>query len=249
MRKIILTLGLCILGFCVLGGNKSSGKKAPDKTVIAEVLGNKISARNKKHLRYLIFGRLLDNYRKENKIKPTKEEIIAFVNKMQDQEKENRENWEKDKKDIQAELQSGKLSKQKKKHLLSRLKTIEGCLKVYPEEEKLKKENPEMFRKIHEKNAVQFIQQWKVNYALFKKYGGRVIFQQFGPEPIDAYRDFLKEQEKKGNFKIYDGKLKPQFWDYFVNDKHNFISKTKKEGEEIFEKQGKVFGITLENRG
>jgi hypothetical protein len=46
--------------------------------------------------------------------------------------------------------------------------------------------------------AQQFVKSWKINKALYAQYGGRVIFQQAGVEPLDAYRDFLKEQEKKG---------------------------------------------------
>ena len=79
--------------------------------------------------------------------------------------------------------------------------------------------------KIAQKTAQSLVQEWKLNKALYKKYGGRVIFQQAGPEPIDAYRDFLKEQEKKGTFKILIKKYELGFWNYFTNDSiHSFIS-------------------------
>ena len=65
---------------------------------------------------------------------------------------------------------------------------------------------------------------FKINKAFYEKYGGRVIFQQFGPEPVDAYRDFLKEQERAGNFEILDKQYEAEFWDYFVNDSsHSFL--------------------------
>ena len=71
--------------------------------------------------------------------------------------------------------------------------------------------------------AVSFVTTWKFNKALYDKYGGRVIFQQFGPEPVDAYRDFLREQERKGAFEILDKKYEASFWDYFTNDgSHSF---------------------------
>jgi hypothetical protein len=73
----------------------------------------------------------------------------------------------------------------------------------------------------------------KRNLALFETYGGRVIFQQMGPEPIDAYRAFLEEQKRLGAFEIIDKSLEPGFWSYFTSEKHTFISSTKKEGEEI----------------
>lgn len=73
--------------------------------------------------------------------------------------------------------------------------------------------------------AVGFVTTWKVNKAFYDQYGGRVIFQQFGPEPVDAYRDFLEEQEREGAFEIIDKQYEDDFWDYFVNDSsHMFLS-------------------------
>ena len=46
------------------------------------------------------------------------------------------------------------------------------------------------------------IRQWKSNRQLYREYGGRVIFQQFGPEPLDAYRRFLEEQQNAGAFEV-----------------------------------------------
>jgi len=75
--------------------------------------------------------------------------------------------------------------------------------------------------------AIQFIQSWKINKSLYQQYGGRVIFQQSGPEPIDAYKSFLQEQQRSGSFKFTDKQLENEFWEYFVNDKlHQFLSTT-----------------------
>lgn len=64
---------------------------------------------------------------------------------------------------------------------------------------------------------------WKIDKKLFEKYGGRVRFQQSGPEPLDAYRDFLKEQEANELFSIKDEGLKEAFWAYFEPESsHHF---------------------------
>ena len=90
---------------------------------------------------------------------------------------------------------------------------------------KYKKRNQAEARKMEENIAKRFVRSWKVNKSLFDRYGGRVIFQQAGPEPIDAYRMFLKEHQNKGSFKIMDEALEASFWNYFVNDKmHAFYS-------------------------
>ena len=67
------------------------------------------------------------------------------------------------------------------------------------------------------------IRQWKLNRALHEQYGGRVIFQQLGPEPLDAYRQYLEERQAAGDFKIHDKALEAQFWRYFTDDSmHDF---------------------------
>jgi|GEM_PF-3122945 len=59
------------------------------------------------------------------------------------------------------------------------------------------------------------VRDWKRDVALHRKYGGRVIFQQFGPEPIDAWRKVLEEYEAKKAFVVTDARLKTCVYDYF----------------------------------
>ena len=75
---------------------------------------------------------------------------------------------------------------------------------------------------------------WKVNLALFRKYGGRVSFQQMGYEPIDAYKAFFEEQKRLGAFEIIDKSLEPGFWAYFISENHKF---TTGDGEEVLRKR------------
>jgi len=67
------------------------------------------------------------------------------------------------------------------------------------------------------------IRQWKLNRALYHQYGGRIIFQQLGPEPLDAYRQYLEERQAAGDFEIHEPAFKEQFWRYFTDDAmHSF---------------------------
>jgi hypothetical protein len=73
--------------------------------------------------------------------------------------------------------------------------------------------------------ARDIIRQWKINKALYEQYGGRIIQQQFGPEPIDAYRKFLRQREADGAFAIRDQALERSFWRYFTDDSmHDFMT-------------------------
>ncbi len=74
----------------------------------------------------------------------------------------------------------------------------------------------------------QWVASWKMNKALYENYGGRVIFQQAGIEPIDAYRAQLKDIREKGDLKI----VKPEYEDVFAEFEryldmgHNFLDES-----------------------
>jgi len=68
-----------------------------------------------------------------------------------------------------------------------------------------------------------FIQQWKINRALYQQYGGRIIYQQGGPEPLDGYRKFLEESAARGDFRIANPDLEAGFWRYYRDESiHDF---------------------------
>lgn len=72
--------------------------------------------------------------------------------------------------------------------------------------------------------AAAFIRQWKINRALHAEYGGRVIFQQGGPEPLDAWLKFLEAAQARGDFVIVDKALEAGFWQYYRDAaRHSFM--------------------------
>jgi len=72
--------------------------------------------------------------------------------------------------------------------------------------------------------AEAFIKQWKINRALYQQYGGRIGFQQGGPEPLDAFRAFLEERQAAGDFSIDDDVIAAEFWRYYRDDSiHSFF--------------------------
>ena len=69
------------------------------------------------------------------------------------------------------------------------------------------------------------IRQWKINQSLYDTYGGRIIYQQLGPEPLDAYRQYFEERREAGDFWIADAGMAESFWQYFTDDaKHDFMA-------------------------
>lgn len=175
---------------------------------------------------------LLEQYVKDYNIEVTDAEIQAFVSKLRETLTKQEMKWEEQRAQLVKDMQSANLTKAEKDKMTSRLETIERILESQKEQEQRRKEDEAKHQKIQEDIAKVSIRAWKVNRALFDKYGGRVIFQQAGPEPLDAYREFLKEQEAKGSFQIMDENLTPLFWNYFTNDKmHTFYSDEDKAAE------------------
>jgi len=68
------------------------------------------------------------------------------------------------------------------------------------------------------------IRQWKINKALYEQYGGRIVYQQLGPEPLDAYRTFLDKRQQAGDLQIGDPQMAVAFWRYFTDESiHDFM--------------------------
>ena len=226
MKPITILVVMSFVAGVAWAQTDQPGATDADKDVIAVVLGKKLTVKDKDKLNGLIFGALLEQFAKDNKIEPTEEELDAFVLKTEEKERQHQIKFEEDRKKLLAELKSATLSERERKDKESQLQTIESILKTTREMKEQTKGMEEQLRSMKRQMAQQFVRRWKINKALYAKYGGRVIFQQAGVEPLDAYRDFLKEKEKKGSFQILDKRYEASFWRYFTNDAmHTFYSK------------------------
>ena len=70
------------------------------------------------------------------------------------------------------------------------------------------------------KTADRWIKNYKRNKLLYELYGGKVIFQQAGIEPIDAYYKWLQSEEAKGSFSFSDATVRTAFYDYYAKQRH-----------------------------
>jgi hypothetical protein len=197
---------------------------------IAIVLGMKIAEKEKDNITGLIFGPLLDRFAAESKIEVTDKEIDAFLVKMEEMDRQQVVEFEQMRRKLTEDLKSTSLSDKDRKAKEDRLQTLERLIKMKSEIKAQDQGKEASLVPMKRNIARQTIRTWKVNLALYQKYGGRVMFQQAGVEPVDAYRDFLKEEEKKGDFKILDRRYEAPFWKYFTDEKHTFFSDS--EGKE-----------------
>lgn len=185
----------------------------------------------------LIFVPLLGEFGRNNGITASEEEIDAFIEESESQRAEAEAQFTEQRDAILKRLERSSISPSDRKLMESQLETLNSILDSKEEMETRARERfgedyESRMRAIDESNARQIIVAWKMNKRLFDQFGGRVVFQDDGPEPLEAYADFLAEKKQEGAFGIYDPELKAAFWDYFQNDNlHNFY--TAEESHEI----------------
>jgi heat shock protein HslJ len=102
-------------------------------------------------------------------------------------------------------------------------------------EKELTKAEAAQLEQMSRKMGYSMIRQWKLNPALYCQYGGRIIYQQLGPEPLDAYRQFIEERRDAGDFTIHQKAFADRFWHYFTTDSiHDFYEPGSEEEAQAF---------------
>ena len=210
-----------LLGIMATAYGNGTNSPATDP-VIARVLDRDIRLSEQSDLNGIILGALMERYA-EGFAKPTQADIAAFVGSTEQHKTARLKDWESERDELSRQLESDALSESERSIITSNFNKVDKRLKMDAVFAEKAASAPEESRKINEQIAAAFVRSWKVNLALYEQYGGRVIFQQAGVEPLDAYRLFLREQEAAGNFQILDKQYEASFWNYFTNDTmHSF---------------------------
>ena len=204
----------------------------PDAPLAALVLGTEIRTSDPEEMRYVILRELTDRYASENDIRVQQEEIEDYVASMERIAEQDRKEREARRAEISGNLASESLTSAERESLSSELATLNELDSMLGRSGEKSAEDQAAQREI----GAAFVRQWKINQALFRQYGGRVIFQQGGPEPLDAYRRFLEDAEKRNAFRILDPSLEPGFWRYYRTDSiHSFYPAGSDEEASAFE--------------
>lgn len=173
-----------------------------------------------------ILDPLLDEFAKENRIEPTRAEVDTLVQKLDETDRQRLLRYHAEKAKLARELRDPAVSAGDRKKKEERLKKVERFIDDLETRRKLEQHSTEA-REESRAAARSLVTPWKVNQALYRKYGGRVAHPSRlpGGEPLDAHRDFLREQEAKGTFRLVDEWWRAEFWGYLTNDtRHTFYS-------------------------
>ena len=219
-RSRLATVAACLVAFAAPAAQAEPAGPGPQAA--AQVLGTEIRTSDAEELRYLILRPLTDRYAAEHGIEVMPDEIDGYLARIAAVAEQDRRERDARLAEIERQLATPALADDQRAVLTAereRMQQLRRDLDSAPATPEEAAEEAQARRTI----AAAFVRQWKINRALYQDYGGRIIFQQGGPEPLDAYRRFLEEQQKRGAFAIADKDLEAGFWRYYRDDAiHSF---------------------------
>lgn len=192
-----------------------------------------------KMVEQLIYSALKERLLKEMDMEPTEAEIQSFSDFLKKSQAAHLEEFRSRREEVLKKLQSSDLSEAQRTGQEDHLKTLDNLIEQeikLKEEEKLIPNYEDVKRQSLNRVAAVMVTNWKFNKALYEKYGGRIIFQQAGLEPIDACKEFLNEHIKDETYKILDSQYDSvfdRFYEYFEMG-HTYLDK--KDGDQYFDK-------------
>lgn len=186
-------------------------------------------------LRGLVWTAVFDDYAKKRGIVVTPAEIESHNAQHRKFREEDRARRKEQRQALIAEFKSPGLSethrKQAQQHLdkLNRIEEHDARLA----QERRDPAHEKIWQESERQVAEYWVRGWKINQVLYREFGGRLIFQQAGWEPIDAYRKLLERYEGRKAFAIRDPAFKDAVYSYF---QHNFVYADESKAKFYFEK-------------
>lgn len=232
MKALIATffISCTTLVITSLQAQDSSGQ--PVAPLVALVMGKEIHTADSEEMKYLILDRLLNRYATEQDIEVSQMDIDAYIDAMARVVEQDRRQRAAQREELVRQLDAAPPGDARRDALTAEIKTLD---QLQSSLDKMASNSGED-RGAREEVATAFIRQWKINRALYRQYGGRIIYQQGGPEPLDAYRAFLEDREKDGAFRILDKSLESEFWRYYTTESiHTFYPAGSHEEKQVFE--------------
>ena len=214
MRRSLAALPLLLVAIA------AHGERDPAE-VIAVVLGQEITVADvgESSIDGLINGLLMSKFAEDDGIEATEEEIAVFVDRMAEIQRQSLSDFEDQRAEL-VEALDGAVDPEERQRMQDHLDVLERGIESMSQRQQA---GLEVWHPV----ARRWVERWKLDKALFDKYGGRAHYQQAGVQPFDAVIQFLEEQEANGAFTILDKSYEDEFWAYWRSDGHRFIPEEK----------------------
>lgn len=186
-------------------------------------------------LRGLVWTAVFEDYAKQRRIEPTPAEIDSSIGNSRRMGEELMVKRDRERAILTQELASPSLSEAQRKQAQEHLDNL-NLIQAHDAREAQERTDPaheKIWQEAEQRVAKHSVKSWKVNQALHREFGGRLIFQQAGFEPIDAYRKLLEQYEGRKAFVIRDPVFREAVYSYF---QHNFYYADAAKARFYFEK-------------
>jgi hypothetical protein len=213
--------GVCLSFFSLLPVQAQETYGRSEAPLLAEVLDMQIRTSNPDEMAYVIKQVLVRQYIEGNKLQATDAELAEFLQRKQLLMENNRIKLDTRRDEIRQTLTEGSLTAEARAQLQQERVALQEMDKAMAQAES--RAGTAESDAAETLVAQSFIEQWKVNRALYHQYGGRVIYQQGGAEPLDAWQQFLRDAQQAGQFRILQQEMEPALWSYYTKDSiHRF---------------------------
>jgi len=203
---------------------------------VATVLGQEVQAADAGEMQEILLTRLFEAYAAAQGIEATEAEIAAFVANLERVKQQDRADREARLAELGRRLESADLPASERQPLETERAALDEQRAALETDEELTAEEAAEVERMRRDMARSIVVRWKLNRELYREYGGRIIAQQLGPEPLDAYRQYLEEQQREGAFTIREKEFEAEFWRYFRDDSiHSFFEPGSREEVEAFQ--------------
>ncbi len=236
--KPLLALGVLAVSLLVTTPHAAAGSVYGDPAVpvAGRVLDTVVHTQDPEELRYVVLRNRTDRYAEGAGIALTQAEKDAYVEHLRASLQDDRERQATRRAELHRQLASGVPGEAERRSLTAEIEALDQFLASLDALAEENARNPEEARAARDGVAGAFIRQWKINRALYREFGGRIIFQQGGPEPLDAYRRFLEASQARGDFEITNPDLEAVFWRYYRTDEiHSFFTPGSTEERHAFD--------------
>lgn len=207
----------------------ASISSAPAKDPVAEQRARGEAMRGR------VWKAVFEDYTRRRHIVPSEAEIASQVEGHQRMKKHMEAERVQQRASLVAELKLPSLSETRRQAAQQHLDTLDklAAFNTQREQELRDPERRKMSEASERMVAEHWVRAWKLNQTLYREFGGRIIFQQAGWEPIDAYRKLLDQYASKQAFVIHDPALRAAVYSYF---EHKFVYAEEAKARFYFEK-------------
>lgn len=253
MKKLITMLSIPLLA---LAGHATAG----DDQVIADVYGQKVTAADvavpekmmaesrktlsaeefaaleqdnqRQMLAYGIMEEARKRFLAEMKLTPTDQEIDAYIEAQNRMMAAGAAKQAHEREQLEQKLSQPDLAPDQREMIEKDIAAMDELAQMFerPAAGDASDEDKAAERSV----ATMMVANWNFNQGLYQKYGGRVIFQQAGMEPIDGHKAFLEALKASGEYSIIDPAYQDVFKesDEYLNKKFDLVDKA--EADEYF---------------